>query len=255
MSTELNGNSTTTTNGINGTTPTTTAASSSYPAALLRTYLTSLLPPILGARPDELESLFSTDEYGDSSWEEAALPFLASNLGALAGGYEDTTTTSSSRAALGNVLYVTRRRVVSALSKDQDGAPVPEEPVVDGGDETYTLDLATNLAGATSGNTQVLALIKRTPVLDPNIPLHQQIHFLNVNGGAVYESVHTVITNGVKPWFEAFVGTKKSVSGGGGASGEDGKMGLFSLDVFFSVSYASFHLPRYPIHKTQIRRT
>lgn len=66
-----------------------------------------------------------------------------------------------------------------------------------------------------------VALIKRTPVLEPSTPLATQIHVLNLFGGedTPYESLHAVVSAGVKPWFEAFVGAR-----GAGKEG-DSKMG------------------------------
>ena len=69
-----------------------------------------------------------------------------------------------------------------------------------------------------------LALIKRGPTLDPTTPLATQLHFLNLFGGdeTPYESLHAVVSCGVKPWFEAFVGAR--------GTGKDGdtKMGQIS---------------------------
>jgi hypothetical protein len=61
-----------------------------------------------------------------------------------------------------------------------------------------------------------LALIKRGPTLDPLTPLASQLHFLNLFGDeeTPYESLHAVVSCGVKPWFDAFVGAR--------ASGKDG---------------------------------
>ena len=55
-----------------------------------------------------------------------------------------------------------------------------------------------------------LALIKRTPTLDPLSPLATQLHILNLFGGdeTPYESLHAVVSSGIKPWFDAFVGTR-----------------------------------------------
>jgi hypothetical protein len=52
-------------------------------------------------------------------------------------------------------------------------------------------------------------------------PLASQLHFLNRFGGegTPYESLHTVVICGVKPWFDAFVGVHR-----GGKDG-DSKMG------------------------------
>jgi hypothetical protein len=66
-----------------------------------------------------------------------------------------------------------------------------------------------------------LALIKRIPTLDPTTPLSSQLHFLNLFGGeeTPYESLHAVVSCGVKPWFDAFVGSR------GGVKDNDSKMG------------------------------
>jgi len=69
--------------------------------------------------------------------------------------------------------------------------------------------------------------------LDPITPLSTQLHILNLFGGeeTPYESLHAVVSCGVKPWFDAFVGAR-----GGGKDG-DTKMGtqLFSLLWFHSL--------------------
>lgn len=59
-------------------------------------------------------------------------------------------------------------------------------------------------------------------------PLATQLHILNLFGGeeTPYESLHAVVSCGVKPWFDAFVGAR-----GGGKDG-DSKMGMFLLSFF-----------------------
>ncbi|KIK50397.1 hypothetical protein GYMLUDRAFT_253036 [Collybiopsis luxurians FD-317 M1] len=54
-----------------------------------------------------------------------------------------------------------------------------------------------------------LALIKRSPTLDSTVPIATQLHVLNLFGReeTPYESLHAVVSNGVKPWFDAFEGT------------------------------------------------
>lgn len=73
-----------------------------------------------------------------------------------------------------------------------------------------------------------LALIKRGPTLDPLTPLATQLHILNLFGGeeTPYESLHAVVSCGVKPWFDAFVGAR-----GTGKDGGDSKMGQQFLEV------------------------
>lgn len=97
---------------------------------------------------------------------------------------------------------------------------------VDDGVSTFTYKLTTQLAYHPS-NATTLALIKRTPTLDPTIPLPSQLHFLNLFGGeeTPYESLHAVVSCGVKPWFDAFVGSR------GGVKDNDSKMGRFHLSI------------------------
>ncbi len=85
---------------------------------------------------------------------------------------------------------------------------------------TFSYLLTTHLV-YTPSNSTTLALIKRGPTLDPITPLATQLHILNLFGGeeTPYESLHAVVSNGVKPWFDAFVGAR-----GQGKDG-DNKMG------------------------------
>jgi hypothetical protein len=94
--------------------------------------------------------------------------------------------------------------------------------VVDEGVSAFTYKLTTQLSYHPS-NTTTLALIKRTPTLDHTAPLSSQLHFLNLFGGeeTPYESLHAVVSCGVKPWFDAFVGSR------GGVKDNDSKMGTF----------------------------
>ena len=54
----------------------------------------------------------------------------------------------------------------------------------------------------------MLTLMKRTTHLDPLVLLSMQLYLLNLFGGdeTPYESLHVVVSCGVKPWFDAFVG-------------------------------------------------
>jgi hypothetical protein len=85
---------------------------------------------------------------------------------------------------------------------------------------TYTYHLAAHLTYSPS-QVMTVALIKRTPLLDPTAPLATQIHVLNLFGGddTPYESLHALVSVGVKPWFEAFAGSR------GGGKDVDSKMG------------------------------
>ncbi|KIM47305.1 hypothetical protein M413DRAFT_440753 [Hebeloma cylindrosporum] len=151
---------------------------SNFDPDIFRAYLLSLLPPVIGAKPSDLHSLF------DEEFDERVSRFAA-----------DT----------GGVIYVVQ---VKEESED-DTNP------------TYVYHLTPHLLYHPSHVT-TLALIKRGPTLDPSTPLATQLHFLNLFGGdeTPYESLHAVVSCGVKPWFDAFVGAR--------GSGKDGdtKMGI-----------------------------
>ena len=84
-------------------------------------------------------------------------------------------------------------------------------------------------------------LIKRTTHLDPLVPLSVQLHILNLFGGdeTPYKSLHAVVSCGVKPWSDVFVGTRagagKDVGGGGGGA----KLGI-PMTKNTSTSYAQW---------------
>ncbi|TFK68520.1 hypothetical protein BDN72DRAFT_677591 [Pluteus cervinus] len=175
--------------------PTGTTASQFDPD-LFRSYLRSLLPPVIGALPSELESLF------DDEFEERVARF----------------------AADGNaVVYVVKEKEES----EDDSQP------------TYTYHLTPHLTYHPSHAT-TLALIKRGQTLDPITPLALQLHFLNLFGGeeTPYESLHAVVSCGVKPWFDAFVGSR-----GGAKDGGDSKMGIpMTKKKFAELELSLLHL-------------
>ena len=57
-----------------------------------------------------------------------------------------------------------------------------------------------------------------------------QLHLLKLFGGdeTPYESLHTVVGCGVKPWFDAFVETRPGAGkdAGGGGRGGEAKLGM-----------------------------
>ena len=65
------------------------------------------------------------------------------------------------------------------------------------------------------------------PTLDPLTPLATQLHILNLFGGdeTPYESLHAVVSSGIKPWFDAFVDTC------GGRKDGDSKMGEYLASI------------------------
>ncbi|KAF8710762.1 dynein heavy chain, partial [Rhizoctonia solani] len=175
-------------NGTNGTPvlnsdaalPIPPAPASSFDPAQFRTYLLALLPPVIGATVDEIEATLF-----DSEFDEKSTRFAAEGVEAI---------------------YIVKTR---AGEPEEDATP------------TYSYTLTQQLQ-YNSSNVTTLALIKRTPTLDTLLPLAPQLHILNLFGGdeTPYESLHAVVSQAVKPWFDAFVGAR-----GSGKDG-DGKMGI-----------------------------
>lgn len=84
-----------------------------------------------------------------------------------------------------------------------------------------------------------VALIKRSQTLDSTTPLATQLHLLNLFGSddTPYESLHAVVSRGVKPWFDAFVGAR-----GQGKDG-DAKMGIpMTKKKFAELELSLLHL-------------
>ncbi|KAA1475369.1 cytoplasmic dynein heavy chain 1 [Dentipellis sp. KUC8613] len=175
--------------------PAATSTVTAFDTSLFRSYLLSLLPPVLGAHPEDLESLF------DDEWEERVTRFAAEG---------------------GGVIYVVKRR-----DDIEDDAP-----------PTYSYHLTSHLT-YTPSNSTTLALIKRGATLDPLSPLATQLHILNLFGGdeTPYESLHAVVSNGVKPWFDAFVGAR------GAGKDTDSKMGIpMTKKKFAELELSLLHL-------------
>ncbi|KAG2064001.1 cytoplasmic dynein heavy chain 1 [Suillus decipiens] len=166
-----------------------------FDTSVFRTYLESLLPPVLGTQPEELVGLF------DEEFDERVTRFAAEG---------------------GGVIYVVK-------TKDETEEDVPQ---------TYSYHLTSHLTYSPASITS-LALIKRGPTLDPVTPLATQLHILNLFGGeeTPYESLHAVVSCGVKPWFDAFVGAR-----GGGKDG-DSKMGIpMTKKKFAELELSLLHL-------------
>ena len=64
-------------NGINGIIHDEAAPSSSFDPAIFRTYLLSLLPPVLGATPTDIESIF------DNEFDERVARFASEGTGVI----------------------------------------------------------------------------------------------------------------------------------------------------------------------------
>ncbi|KAF8208519.1 dynein heavy chain, N-terminal region 1-domain-containing protein [Mycena galopus ATCC 62051] len=171
----------------------------SFDAEVFRVYLRALLPPVIACHPDDVEGLF------DDTFDDRVAKF-ASDPGA--------------------VLYC----VKSKYSRD-DGAEDDQQ--------SYEYSLTSQLTYHPSHVT-TLALIKRSPVIDSSAPLATQLHFLNLFGGdeTPYESLHAVVSYGVKPWFDAFVGSR-----GVGRDAGDSKMGIpMTKKKFAELELSLLHL-------------
>ncbi|KIP08567.1 hypothetical protein PHLGIDRAFT_34940 [Phlebiopsis gigantea 11061_1 CR5-6] len=122
----------------------------------------------------------------------------------------------------GGVIYVVKKK-----DEAEDDAP-----------PTYSYTLMPQLSYHPS-HTTTLALIKRGPTLDPLSPLATQLNVLNLFGGdeTPYESLHSVVSYAVKPFFEAFVGAR-----GQGKEG-DTKMGIpMTKKKFAELELSLLHL-------------
>ncbi|KAJ2928569.1 hypothetical protein H1R20_g8533, partial [Candolleomyces eurysporus] len=113
-----------------------------------------------------------------------------------------------------------------------------KEDLEDDAPPLYAYHLTSQLTYHPS-NVTTLALIKRGPALDPVTPLATQLHFLNLFAGdeTPYESLHALVSHGVKPWFDAFVGSR-----GGGKEG-DTKLGIpMTKKKFAELELSLLHL-------------
>ncbi|KAJ6480109.1 dynein heavy chain, N-terminal region 1-domain-containing protein [Mycena vulgaris] len=174
-------------------------AGGSFDADVFRVYLRALLPPVIAALPEDVDSLF------DDTFDDRVAKF-ASEPGA--------------------VLYVVKSKYA--------GDDVAEDDL-----QSYEYSLTSQLTYHPSHVT-TLALIKRSPIIDPSTPLSTQLHFLNLFGGdeTPYESLHAVVSYGVKPWFDAFVGAR-----GAGRDAGDSKMGIpMTKKKFAELELSLLHL-------------
>ncbi|KXN85412.1 Dynein heavy chain, cytoplasmic [Leucoagaricus sp. SymC.cos] len=170
---------------------------STFDPLIFRKYLLALLPPVIGADPADLDTLF------DDEFEERVGRFATES---------------------GGVIYVVKTKDES----DDESSP-----------PTYTYHLTPHLAYHSS-NVTTLVLIKRSPTLDPLMPLATQLHFLSLFAGdeTPYESLHAVVSCGVKPWFDAFVGSRE-----GGKDDGDSKMGIpMTKKKFAELELSLLHL-------------
>jgi hypothetical protein len=177
---------------------------SPFDSSVFRDYLLSLLPPLLGAAHDELEATLFDDEFHDRVTK------FATEAGA--------------------VLYVLKRK------EDTPGtwlAPRLATAHIPSDDEniSYSYHVVSHLTYSPAF-VSTLALLKRTPVLSSSSPIAPQLHLLNLSADAdsPYEGLHAVVSSAMKPWFEAFVGSRS------GNKELDGKMGERRKYEFLIVS-------------------
>lgn len=205
--------------------------STPFDPQIFKSYLLALLPPVLGAAPDELESLWEDRE----EFEERVLRFVSDTSGSSGGGGgggQGGGGGGQGGGGGGAAIYVVKRRegegegtsnsTIPQYKLSIDGLIYLLEWADDPNPPPPTYHLTPHLT-YTSNTLTTLALIKRSPhtPLDPLSPLATQLHILNLFWGeeTPYESLHAVVRDGVKPWFDAFVGAR-----GGGKDGV-GKMG------------------------------
>ncbi|KAH9920337.1 cytoplasmic dynein heavy chain 1 [Fomitopsis serialis] len=123
----------------------------------------------------------------------------------------------------GGVIYVVKKKDEA----EEDAPP------------TYTYKLTLQMT-YDSTHVMTIAIIKRGPILDATASLSTQLHVLNLFGGedTPYESLHSVVSYAVKPWFEAFVGARH-----GGKDGGDSKMGIpMTKKKFAELELSLLHL-------------
>ncbi|KAI0089933.1 dynein heavy chain, N-terminal region 1-domain-containing protein [Irpex rosettiformis] len=190
-------------NHINGTNGISTPDGPTEPAipfdpAIFRSYLLALLPPLIAATPEDVELLF------DEDFDARVTRFAGEG---------------------GGVIYIVKKK----------------DEVEDDSQPTYTYYWPTQVTYHPSIVT-TLVIMKRSQTqatLDPLIPLASQLQILNLPGGneTPYESLYAVVNAGVKPMFEAFVGSR-----GSGKDG-DAKMGIpMTKKKFAELELSLLHL-------------
>ncbi|KAI6100746.1 dynein heavy chain, N-terminal region 1-domain-containing protein [Pisolithus croceorrhizus] len=188
------------------------AAPPTFDVSMFKSYLLSLLPPVLGTSSEELFSLF------DDEFEERVTRFTADG---------------------GGMIYIVKIKEIQKVRLPKDlHLPGHLRHIAEDAPPQYYYQLASQLTYSPS-NAMALALIKCGHALDPLAPLATQLHILNLFGGeeTPYESLHAVVSCGVKPWFDAFVGAR-----GTGKEG-DTKMGIpMTKKKFAELELSLLHL-------------
>jgi hypothetical protein len=172
-----------------------------FDSSVFRSYLLALLPPVLGASQTGPESIF------DEGFDERVSRFAGE------GGVVVYVVKVKDEADGVQDIFFKIIKVISYFFQ-QTMRPQP------------TLHLSYSPSHVTS-----LALITRALTLDPLAPLATQLHMLNLFGGdeTPYEGLHAVVSSGIKPWFDAFVGTR------GAGKDDDSKLGEYINYLFLSL--------------------
>ncbi|WVQ81477.1 hypothetical protein IAT38_003601 [Cryptococcus sp. DSM 104549] len=197
-----------------------------FDVEVFKTYLASLLLPVMSATREELDdSLFE-----DPSFDEKAVRFATD--------------------AACQVIYVTRERY---LDVEEDDTPVARI--------TYRLHLPPTPPHS-ANCLSTLALIKTSPTLDSLSPLGTQLHFVQLSSSSSapqlvqddspsgpssavvtptatsqatpYDGLHSLVHWGVAPWFDSYVSSKQAFAtgegqpggGAGGKKGGEAQMGI-----------------------------
>ncbi|KAI0344163.1 cytoplasmic dynein heavy chain 1 [Trametopsis cervina] len=169
-----------------------------FDPAIFRAYLLALLPPLIAALPEDVETLF------DDDFDGRVTRFAADG---------------------GGVIYIVKKK----------------DEVEDDSHQTYSYFWSSQMPYHTSIVT-TLVIMKRSQTqatLDPLIPLASQLQILNLPGGddTPYESLYAIVNSGVKPMFEAFIGSR-----GSGKDG-DAKMGIpMTKKKFAELELSLLHL-------------
>jgi dynein heavy chain 1 len=205
-----------------------------FDVGVFRSYLGSLLPPVMAASRSELEhGLFD-----DPAFEEKALRF-ATDAGC-------------------QVVYVTKQRYHDADEDDQQVVRIG-----------YRLHLPPTPPHS-SDVLSTLALIKTTPTLDSLAPLGAQLHFMQLSSSALpqlmadigssgpstvvstptaqstpYDGLHSLVHWGVAPWFDSYVASKGTaeVATQAGKKNAEAQMGIpITKKKFAELELSLLHL-------------
>ncbi|TXT09077.1 hypothetical protein VHUM_02551 [Vanrija humicola] len=184
-----------------------------FDTSVFRTYLASLLPPVMSATKQELDQGL----FDDPSFDEKVLRF------------------ASDHAC--QVVYVTKERY---LDVDEDDHPVARIG--------YRLHLPPTPPHSPNV-LSTLALIKSSPTLDSLAPIGLQLHFVQLSSSAAplalgdvgtpsgastmiatptsqaspYDGLHSLVHWGVAPWFDSYVASKGAVADPGLGSKKAGE--------------------------------